>query len=157
LTNVGGDVYAKTSFGGIQVQNLKGNLTARDSNGSVTAHSVQGDTTVDTSFSGVTLAEIGGKIQVNNQNGGIDVSAQQSSGCKDISLRTSFSHILVHVPSTAGYKLTARTSFGHISSDLPVTSTGVLGQDSLNGTIGNGACTMDLSNSNGNIQISKVP
>jgi hypothetical protein len=50
----------------------------------------------------------------------------------------------------------AHTSFGHINTELPVTATGTMGGDSLNGTIGNGACTLDLTNSNGNIEISRA-
>jgi DUF4097 and DUF4098 domain-containing protein YvlB len=91
---------------------------------------------------------------VDNQNGAIEVTTA-SAGCKDVSLKTSFSHIIVRVPASGGYRVTARTSFGKISSELPVTSTGTLGSDILNGTIGNGACTLDLANSNGSIEIAK--
>jgi DUF4097 and DUF4098 domain-containing protein YvlB len=153
LSEVDGDVYARTSFGSIHAENVQGKFIAQDSNGAVTAKSISGDASVDTSFSGVTLEGVGGKIRVDNQNGAIDVTANSGSGCKDINLKTSFSHIAVRVPSNAGYKVTARTSFGHVSSDLPITSTGTLGGDSLNGTIGGGGCTLDLANSNGNIQI----
>jgi hypothetical protein len=52
--------------------------------------------------------------------------------------------------------LTARTSFGRINSELPVTSTGQLGGDSLNGKIGNGGCTLSLTNANGSIDILKL-
>jgi hypothetical protein len=71
-------------------------------------------------------------------------------------LKTSFAPIQVRLPGDAGYELTARTSFGHISSALPVTSTGTIGGDSLNGKIGNGGCTLSLTNSNGNIEIAKL-
>jgi hypothetical protein len=91
---------------------------------------------------------------VDNQNGAIEVTALSDS-CKDISLKTSFSHIVVRIPSNGGYRVSARTSFGKISSELPITSTGTIGSDVLNGTIGNGACTLELANSNGSIEISK--
>jgi hypothetical protein len=157
LNSVEGDVYAKTSFGSVHVENIKGKFTAQDSNGSVTAKSIQDDVSVDTSFSGVTLESIVGKIRVNNQNGAIDVTAVAGSGCKDINLKTSFSRLAVRVPANGGYKVTAHTSFGHITTELPVTASGTMGGDSLNGTIGNGACTLDLTNSNGNIEISRAP
>jgi len=41
-------------------------------------------------------------------------------------------------------------------SQLPITASGAMGGDSLEGTIGNGGCTLDLTNSNGNIDISKA-
>ena len=158
VTDIGSDTFAKTSFGSVSVERIAGNLTVENSNGSVTAKAVKGDATVTTSFAGVTLESIGGKITVNNQNGGIFVTAaRSSSGCRDISLKTSFSSIRVHIPEGLGYNVTARTSFGRISTDLPLTSTGSIGGDSLSGTIGSGGCQLQLTDSNGSIEIAKAP
>ena len=158
LTDIGADAYAKTSFGSILVERVNGNLRAEDSNGSVTARNVKGDTGVNTSFSGVTLESIGGRVTVDDQNGAIFVAATHpASGCHDISLKTSFSSIQVRIPDGVGYNVSARTSFGRITTDLPVTATGSLGGDSLNGTIGSGGCQLQLTNANGNIEITKAP
>jgi len=133
-------------------------LTADDSNGSVTARNVKGDAGVTTSFAGVTLESIGGRIRVDNQNGAIAVTAvRPASGCRDISLKTSFSSIRVRIPDGLGYNVSARTSFGRVSSDLPVTATGNIGGDSLNGTIAGGGCQLQLTDSNGSIEIAKAP
>jgi hypothetical protein len=78
-----------------------------------------------------------------------------ASGCRDILLKTSFSSIRVQIPDGLGYNLSARTSFGRISSELPVTSTGSMGGDTLNGTIGSGGCTLQLNDTNGTIEITK--
>ncbi len=158
LTDIGGDTYAKTSFGSVSTERIGGNLTVENSNGSVTARNVKGDAGVKTSFAGVTLESIGGKITVDNQNGAISVTATRpASGCRDISLKTSFSSMRVRVPDGVGYNLTARTSFGRISSELPVSSTGNIGGDTLNGTIGSGGCQLQLTDSNGSIEIAKAP
>src|SRR5207247_9551779 len=141
-----GDTYAKTSFGSVLIERVNGNLTVENNNSSVTARNVKGDANVRTSFAGVTLDGIGGKISVDNQNGGIAVTASRpTSGCRDILLKTSFSSIRVQVPQGLGYNLTAHTSFGRISSELPVTSTGSNGGDTLNGTIGSGGCLLQLN------------
>jgi DUF4097 and DUF4098 domain-containing protein YvlB len=155
LSEIGGDTFAKTSYGSITVTHVNGNLTADDSNGSVTARRVKGDATVTTSFSGVDLEEIGGKITVDNQNGAISASSRPANGCRDISLKTSFSSIRVGIPE-AGYNLTSHTSFGRITSEIPVTATGSIGGDSLNGTIGSGGCRLQLMNSNGSIEVVKA-
>jgi len=158
LTDIGGDTFAKTSFGSVLAENIGGSLTVQNSNGSVTARNVKGDAGVNTSFAGVTLDTIGGRITVDNQNGAISVTAMRpANGCRDISLKTSFSSIRVRVPEGLGYNLTARTSFGRISSELPVTSTGSIGGDTLNGTIGSGGCQLQLTDSNGSIEIAKAP
>jgi len=157
LNDVGGDTYAKTSFGSVDIHRVNGNLTIENSNGPVTASGVRGDASAKTSFASVTLDEVAGAITVDDQNGTVTVSgARNSSSCKNVSLKTSFAPMQVRLPADAGYDLNARTSFGHISSELPVTSTGMLGGDSLNGKIGNGGCTLSLTNSNGNIEILKL-
>jgi hypothetical protein len=157
LTDIGGDAFAKTSFGSVLAERIGGSLTVENSNGSVTARNVKGDVGVNTSFAGVTLDAIGGRITVNNQNGAIAVTAMRpASGCRDISLKTSFSSIRVRVPEGVGYNVTARTSFGRISSELPITSTGSVGGDTLNGAIGSGGCQLQLTDSNGSIEIAKA-
>jgi len=157
LTDIGGDTFAKTSFGSVSADRINGNLIVENTNGSVTARNVKGEAEVTTSFAGVTLESVGGKITVDNQNGGISVTAARpASGCRDIALKTSFSSIRVRVPDGLGYNVTARTSFGRISTDLPITATGSIGPESLNGTIGSGGCQLRLSNANGNIEINKA-
>jgi hypothetical protein len=156
LRDVGGDAYAKTSFGAINVQRVNGNLTIENTNGPVSANYVKGDATARTSFGAVSLEDIGGSVSVDNQNGVVSVSlARPSAGCKTITAKTSFSPMQIHLAENAGYDLTARTSFGHITSELPVTASGNIGGDSLNGKIGGGGCTLSLTNSNGNIEILK--
>ena len=158
LTDIGGDTFAKTSFGSISGDRINGNLTVENTNGSVTARNVKGDAQATTSFAGVTLESVGGKITVNNQNGGISVAAARpASGCRDITLKTSFSSIRVRIPEGTGYHVNAHTSFGRISSDLPITTSGSLSPESLDGTIGSGACQLQLTNSNGSIEITKAP
>jgi len=157
LNDVGGDTFAKTSFGSVTIQRVNGNLSVDNSNGLVTASSVKGDATAKTSFGAVTLDDISGSITVDNQNGAVMLSAARTSpGCKSITVKTSFAPVQVRLPEGAGYNVTAHTSFGRISSDLPVTTSGQLGGDSLNGKIGNGGCTLSLTNSNGSIEILKL-
>ena len=158
LTDIGGDTFAKTSFGSVSVDRINGNLTVEDTNGSITARNVKGDAQATTSFAGVTLESVGGKITVNDQNGGISVvAARPANGCRDIALRTSFSSIRVRIPEGLGYHVNAHTSFGRISSDLPITTTGSLSPESLDGTIGSGGCQLQLTNSNGSIEITRAP
>jgi len=52
--------------------------------------------------------------------------------------------------------VTARTSFGSIRSEMPLTASGTIGADSLNGRIGAGGCTLSLTDSNGNVEILKA-
>ena len=79
----------------------------------------------------------------------------QSRGRKISDLMSIANSIRAQIPQGLGYNVTAHTSFGRISSELPVTSTGSIGGDTLNGTIGAGGCQLQLNNSNGSIEITK--
>jgi len=96
---------------------------------------------------------------VDNANGAVSATALPATGgdCHNVSIKTSFSPIQIRLPENAGYTLTAHTSFGHINSELPVTTTGTVSPETLSGKIGNGACTLLLTNGNSNIDISKLP
>src|ERR1700682_4188585 len=83
-------------------------------------------------------------------------TSRTCTGCKNITANTSFSSIQVRLPENASYSVTARTSLGRIRTDFPVTASGLLGGDTLNGKIGNGGCTLSLVNSNGGIEILKL-
>src|SRR5207237_1423619 len=99
LADIGGDTYAKTSFGSVLIERVNGNLTVENNNSSVTARNVKGDANVRTSFAGVTLDGIGGKISVDNQNGGIAVTASRPTNrCRGIRLKTSVSSIRGEIP-----------------------------------------------------------
>jgi len=118
-----------------------------NTNGSITARNVKGDAQATTSFAGVTLDSVGGKITVNDQNGGISVTAARpASGCRDIALKTSFSSIRVRIPDGLGYHVNAHTSLAASPSDLPITATGSMSPESLDGTIGSGGCQLQLTN-----------
>ena len=158
LTDIGGDTFAKTSFGSVSAERINGNLTVENTNGSVGARNIKGDAEVTTSFAGVTLESVGGKVAVNDQNGAVSVTAARpASGCRDILLKTSFSSIRVAIPDGLGYHVSAHTSFGRITSDLPITTSGSMAPESLNGTIGSGGCQLQLTNANGSIEINKAP
>ena len=157
LTDVGGDAYVKTSFGSVNVQRVNGYLHVENSNGPVVANSINGEAIAKMSFGSVTLDDVAGSITVDNQNGAINVSeARTSAGCKGITAKTSFAPIQVRIGEGGNYTVSARTSFGRINSELPITTSGQMGGDSLNGKIGNGGCTLSLTNSNGNIEIMKL-
>jgi outer membrane lipoprotein SlyB len=60
----------------------------------------------------------------------------------------------VELPPSPSYRVSARTSFGRISSAVPITAQSS-SDESLIGTIGGGACKLDLVNSNGSITINQ--
>jgi DUF4097 and DUF4098 domain-containing protein YvlB len=157
LNDVGGEATIKTSFGSVNLQRINGSVRIENSNGPVVATSINGDASAKTSFASVTLEDVAGSITVDNQNGAVMLSeARSPSGCKSINARTSFAPMQVRIAESSNYTVTLRTSFGRISSELPISSTGQMGGESLTGKIGNGGCTLSLINANGNIEITKL-
>jgi threonine dehydrogenase-like Zn-dependent dehydrogenase len=154
VSDLQGLLNAETRFGSVRAERVRGNVTVKGSNGSITLNEISGGVNVRTSFGSAFVDGVGGAVDVQNENGAVSVSGIRGSGCHPVSLRTSFSSIKVALPENAGYNVSARTSFGRINTDIPVTSTGSVGE-SLTGTIGKGGCRLDLVNSNGNITITR--
>ena len=155
LRDVGGAVDVRGSFGRVDAEDLKAGIRVTTGNSGVRVVNARGPVTVTTTFGPVELRNVEGKVDVRNQNGAIDAApAAAPRACHDITLATTFSYIQLHLPD-AGYAMTAQTSFGRIHSDVPITATGMIGEGRLSGTIGGGGCTLQLTNSNGDIRILK--
>ena len=155
VRDVGGSAEVRGSFGRIDAEDLKSGIRVTTGNAGVRVANVRGPVTVTTTFGPVELRNVDGRVEVRNQNGAIDaIPAAKPRACHDITLATTFSYIQLQLPD-AGYALTAQTSFGRIHTDVPITTTGSIGEGRLSGTIGGGGCVLQLTNSNGDIRILK--
>jgi DUF4097 and DUF4098 domain-containing protein YvlB len=154
-----GETYIKNSFGMVRADRVTGKLTVENANGNVSATGVTGGVSVRTSFSPVRIDSVQGGVEIYNQNGSIEVAGLQgkpaagAQACPSLIMKTSFAPIRIYLPTNTGFTVTARTSFGRINSEVPLTVSGSLSNDSLTGKIGNGECTVNLTNTNGNIDI----
>jgi hypothetical protein len=91
-----------------------------------------------------------------NQNGAVDAASVVRGSCEPVEIRTSFSTLRVRLPGDASYHVSARTSFGGIRTEFPMSVSGVISNDVLNGAIGSGHCEMTLTDNNGAIEIVKA-
>jgi hypothetical protein len=160
VSDSGGETYIKTSFGTVRAERVGGTLTVENTNGSVQAASVKGAVSIRTSFASVNVDGASSGVEVYNGNGSIEVAGliPKSAGqqCGPFILKTSFAPLRVFLPEGVGFKVTARTSFGKVNSEIPLTVIGSLGGNSLSGRIGNGECELNLTNTNGSIDILKA-
>jgi len=145
----------ETTFGGVDLRNIKGGARVTAGNSSVRLAGIGGEAYAKTTFNGISISDVAGPVTVESQNGSVIVETRAGSKCQPISLRTTFGPIRVTVPATAGYNVTARTSFGRIHSAAEITVTGDVSPDSLTGRIGAGGCDLRLLDQNGNIDILK--
>jgi hypothetical protein len=153
VLNVSGTAELNTSFGEVRFSDIGGSLSVRANNSHIEGSKVKGGANVKTSFAGVDLQQVAGAIEVDNQNGAVDASSTAQPGCQPIAIHTSFSPIRVHLGGSPSYRVTASTSFAKIHSDFPLTVSGSMSSDSVNGAIGDGHCELRLTDNNGAIEI----
>jgi Toastrack DUF4097 len=154
-----GNLDVQTSNGGIDVQNLDGNATLHTSNGRVHADDVQGSLEAETSNGGINVRlgkpEAGRPIKLETTNGGIELTMEKMNQ-NEIRASTSNSGITLHLPGNVAADLVANTSNSSISTDFEVQTQGSLSKHHLEGKIGAGGPTIDLSTSNGNIRLLRM-
>jgi hypothetical protein len=167
-----------TSNGRIQIRNMRGRVEAHTSNGSVDVQGAEGGVTVRTSNGSVTLDNIRGTLQATTSNGAIrgtlvdstpndPIRLQTSNGSIDMKLQmarnndiiasTSNGGITIRMPSNAGARLNATTSSHEsIMTDFDVQVHGLLSKNRIEGTIGSGGPSLQLTTTNGGIKILRL-
>jgi len=137
-----GSVVAHTSNGSIKADGVKGYFEATTSNGSIDAR--------------VTDPEPDRPVKLESSNGGIKL-AMDTIRNNDIRASTSNSSITLRLPSAVNARLKARTSNGSINNELgALLNAGQTSKTHLEGTLGSGGPTIDLSTSNGRINLQKL-
>ena len=128
----------KTSNGRIHAENIGGNCEAETSNSSITLRLE-------------TAPEA--PLRLITSNGSIDLTMTKAPK-NNIRAETRNSGITLHLPSSTAARLIADTSNSSISSDFEVTTRlHGEGKNHLDGMIGSGGPTLELSTSNGHIRI----
>jgi hypothetical protein len=152
VRDIGGATDIQSTFGRIEATLLRQGGRVTGGNADVTVADVTGALYVKTSFGQVRVDRISGGLTAENNNGAV-----RGAGVKGgIVASTSFAPIVLTVPEGLGMALSATTSFGTIRSDVPLTTTGAVAKDSLQGTVGGGGCPVTLTNANGNVEIRKA-
>jgi DUF4097 and DUF4098 domain-containing protein YvlB len=154
-----GKLEIVTSNGSVQIQENDGETDVRTSNGSVRASGIRGPLTATTSNGGmhVDLDESrGGPVTLTTSNGGVDIklgSAAQST----VKAETSNGGITLRMPASAGAHVRAVTSsHSKVSSDFDVRKEGNNSESHLEGVVGAGGPSVDLTTSQGSIRLLKL-
>ena len=130
------------SNGSIKVDAVHGSLDATTTNGSITA--------------ALENPSSNWPLKLHSTNGHIDLTLKGSK-IPDVRAETSNSSITVHLPAAVNARVHAETSHSSVTSDFDVLGSqgGSKSKTELEGTIGSGGPTIDLSSSNGSIKILK--
>ncbi|MFN7998755.1 MAG: DUF4097 family beta strand repeat-containing protein [Bryobacteraceae bacterium] len=158
-TNLKGNLDAQTTNGGVDIQNLVGSASLRTTNGRIHAEDVRGSMDAETSNGGIAVRlakpETGRPIKLQTTNGGIELTLE-SMNQNEIRASTTNGGITVHVPGGLGANLVANTSNSTISTDFDVQTQGTTSKHHMEGKIGSGGPTIDLSTSNGGIRLLRM-
>ncbi len=154
-----GSLEAQTSNGGVQVEDLGGSALLRTSNGSVRAEQVRGAIDAVTSNGGIHVRlskpEPHRTVKLETSNGGVELILE-TAGDNNVQASTSNGGITLRLPSSTEARVRAHTSNSSISTEFDVRREGRNDKHNLEGTIGSGGPTLDLSTSNGSIRVLKL-
>jgi DUF4097 and DUF4098 domain-containing protein YvlB len=169
LTNVGGETHARTGSGDIELNGIRGPARATAGSGSIRAIGIAGGLTASSGSGSVKFertaagdVEIGtGSGDVEVKGAGAAVKVQTGSGTitaqgdptGEWRLHTGSGNVTVELPQQAAFNLVARTSSGSIDSNREIAVQGKINPRELQGKVGGGGPTVELSTSSGCIQI----
>jgi len=159
VAKVRGKLEIQTTNGAIDMQEVEGEAQVRTTNGAVHASAVRGPLTATTSNGGV-HADLedsrGGPISLTTTNGGVDLklgTVSQSS----VKAITTNGGITVRMPASAGAHVKAETSaHSRVQSDFDVRREGQNSPSHLEGVVGSGGPTLELTTSQGGIRLLKL-
>jgi DUF4097 and DUF4098 domain-containing protein YvlB len=157
-SRVRGELDASTSNGGIDIEDLDGPATIRTTNGRVTVEGIRGALQASTSNGSIHARmkpEPHRAIKLQTSNGGIDLT-MDSLEDNEIRASTSNSGITLKLPSGAGARIHAHTSHSSIHTDFDVKQEERGGKNHLDGVIGSGGPTVELTSTNGSIRLLKM-
>lgn len=160
LENISGGVDAETSNGAIELDSVTGKLNLRTSNGRIRAEEVTGQCDAETSNGPVTVRfkqPPDGPTRINTSNGSVEVS-MTGAPKGGIRAETSNGSITLNLPAGTAAHLNAHTNQASVSSDFDVMRRGSSESDKhrLEGDIGSGGPTIELTTRNGGIHLRKT-
>ena len=130
---------------GFTGRTVNGEVEGRQLQGTAEGHTVNGS--VNLSTSGVAVAT--------TVNGGITATMGRADWAGKAVFKTVNGSINLVVPSVLSADLRATTLNGSITTDFPVTTTGRISPQRLEGRIGSGGYELDLNTVNGSIRLTK--
>jgi DUF4097 and DUF4098 domain-containing protein YvlB len=169
LSNIGGETHARTGSGDIELNGIQGAARVVAGSGSIRAIGIAGALTASSGSGSVKFeqtaagdVEIGtgsGDVEIKGAKGALKVQSgsgsitAQGNPSGDWRLHTGSGDVTVELPQQAAFNLVARTSSGSIDSSREIAVQGKLSPRELQGKVGGGGPTVELSTSSGSIQI----
>jgi DUF4097 and DUF4098 domain-containing protein YvlB len=156
---LGGSLDVQTSNGSVEALDVEGACVLRTSNGRLRAEGIRGGVEGSTTNGSISVrlakAEAGRPVRLETSNGGVELTVEGDNR-SDIRIHTTNGGITLRLPDRIGARLIASTSHASIRSEFDVAASGINEKHRLEGTIGAGGPTIDVSTSNGSIRILRM-
>jgi hypothetical protein len=154
-----GNLDALTSGGPIEVNDISGDVVAHTSNGHVHAEKLNGILDASTSNASVTAVLLAGQsgrpVRVETSNGSVDLTIP-ANFTSALRVKSTNGQVTLHLASPVNARVVARARNSVITSDFAVKRQGKQNKNSLNGVIGVGGPTFDLSTSGGSTRLLRM-
>ncbi len=134
-----------------QRSDLDLNLT----NGAVSVTDVAGRLKLKSTNGKIEATRISGEMDAHTTNGSIAAEFTQLSKDGRSDFSTTNGSIKIQLPSEAAAEVKGKTVNGSINTDFPLEVSGKYNSKKLSGTINGGGSTMDISTTNGSIELLK--
>ncbi len=150
--DVEGQVFMETSGGTVSAEKVSGPvIKMKTSGGDVHATALTGDVDLRTSGGNVVVDGIDGAVQASTSGGNVRV--RMSGPNKGIHAETSGGNIELTVARDTKADLDLATSGGGVSCDMPVTVSGMMEEDRINGTLNGGGPSIYAHTSGGDVHV----
>lgn len=147
-----GDVTARTSNGAMSVISALGQIDLKTSNGQITVNGGSGLLKLESSNGGLDITADNVAVEGRTSNGVISFTGSLAEGSHN-TLTTSNAGIIVILPASATFRVTADTGNGRINNDFAVNADR-MSETELRGSVGSDPATvLELHASNGNIDL----
>jgi len=146
-------VNVVTVNGALSVHGTAGDLRAETTNGAVEVAGVQGRIHLGSTNGAISAVDTAGSVVAETTNGRIDVELKQAERGGKMSFSTTNGGISLKVPRDIQASISANTTNGRVSTDLPVQARGNNNKRHLDGDVNGGGGRLELSTTNGSIDI----
>jgi DUF4097 and DUF4098 domain-containing protein YvlB len=169
ISNIGSEVHARTGSGEIDLSGVKGGAKLSAGSGSISAKGIAGGLDASSGSGSISLEQTApGNVEIQTGSGSVEVTgangavkAQTGSGGISVAgnptgewtLHSGSGDVEVKLPPQASFNLVAHTGSGSIDSNREIAVQGKISPRELNGKVGGGGPTVELSTSSGSIQI----
>jgi len=158
-------ITAHTNKGNIKIIDTQGEITAETNQGNIIVNQSLGNISAVSSYGNIDIYDAQQSIKAETKSGSIKTSCKAVPSTGSINLTTNSGSISLELPSETNAELKARTSKGRVTSDHFIEikpQTVQLNKKTWNrfkrevdGILGSGEATIELSANYGNIKILK--